>query len=239
MLPRNSKLAGQIVKSLKGMPKTQRSTAILAMEDYYKHVEGKEATIHPNTKPLIRTERRVPHPKVKLHEFDPEIYSLLGEEAMRQKKSIDLIASSNVPIPDMNESTGHLSNKSAPGYPNARFFNGDHVLDKVEKICYDRALKAFNLYPEEWSVNVQALSGSIANLCAFNALVKPGETILALDTKLGGGHHTHGLKDESNKGSNFYSQVWNIEHYYVNNEGMIDYENAMQRAQEVKPKLII
>lgn len=88
----------------------------------------------------------------------------MAKKRSDRSKSIDLIASSNIPVPEMNEVTGLLSNKSSPGYPGSRYFNGDAVIDKLEQICYDRALKAFNLYPEEWSVNVQSLSGSIANL---------------------------------------------------------------------------
>ena len=89
---------------------------------------------------------------------------LVREEEERQKRSIDLIASSNIPIPGCNEATMALGNKSSPGYPGGRYFNGDAIIDKVERLCYKRALEAFNLNPEEWHVNVQALSGSIANL---------------------------------------------------------------------------
>ena len=228
MLPRNSKLAGQIIKSLRTIPKSQRSVAIEAMEDHYKNLKDGATTIHPNTKALKRSLKKMSHEKVSIYDFDPEIMNLLNEEAQRQKKSIDLIASSNIPVPEMNEITGHLSNKSSPGYPGSRFFNGDNVMDKLERLCYDRALKAFNLYPEDWSVNVQSLSGSIGNLCTFYGLLKPGDTILSLETKTGGGHHTHGLKDDMNQGTNIYSQVWNIDHYHVDEDYNIDYEDAQK-----------
>lgn len=89
---------------------------------------------------------------------------LVREEEDRQKRSIDLIASSNIPIPGCNEATMALGNKSSPGYPGSRYFNGDSSIDKIERLCYDRALQAFDLNPDKWHVNVQALSGSIANL---------------------------------------------------------------------------
>jgi len=225
-LPRNSKLAGQIIKSLKGIPKSHRASAINALEEHYTNMEGTDLLVHQNTKEIARSSKMVKRENMMIHEFDPEIMELLGEEAKRQKRSIDLIASSNIPVPDMNEITGHLSNKSSPGYPGDRKFNGDNIIDKIERLCYDRALRAFNLYPEEWSVNVQSLSGSIGNLATYYGLLKPGETILALDTKVGGGHHTHGLKDENNYGTNIYSQMWNVEHYNINNEALIDYEDA-------------
>ena len=239
MLPRNSKLAGKIVKSLKGMPKSQRSTALLAFEDYYKHLEGKSFSIHKQTPHLERTQRTVKTEDVKLHDFDPEMMKILGEEAQRQKKSIDLIASSNIPIPEMNEITSHLSNKSSPGFPDARHFNGDGIIDKVERLCYERALKAFNLYPDEWKVNVQTLSGSIANLCAYHSQLKPGETILSLEAKTGGGHFTHGLEDDSGHGTNLYGQVWNFKHYSLDEEGKINYDEAQEMALKHKPKLIV
>jgi len=132
-----------------------------------------------------------------------------------------------------------LSNKSSPGNPRKRYFNGDKVIDKLENLCTVRALEAFRLDPEEWAVNVQTLSGSLANLCAFHGLARPGETILALDSKYGGGHHTHGLKNEAKQGTNLYSQVWNFEHYGVDRLGFIDYDKALQRAEETKPKIII
>lgn len=239
MLPRNSKLAGQIAKSLKGMPKSQRSTAILAFEDYYKHVEGKSFNIHSNTAHLEKSERKVKWQNVKLYDFDPEMMKLLSDEAKRQKKSVDLIASSNIPIPEMNEITTHLSNKSSPGFPDDRHFNGDQYIDKVERLCYDRALKAFNLYPDEWKVNVQTLSGSLANLCAYHSQLKPGETVLSLNAKTGGGHFTHGLEDENENGTNLYGQVWNFKHYGLDEEGHINYDEAQEKALQYRPKLIV
>lgn len=219
-------LAGQIIKTLQGIPKAQRSPAVKTMEGYYKSIMGVDVSNTTNTKKELSPSTKMHHEKMSMYDFDPEIMNILGDEAKRQKKSIDLIASSNIPIPEMNEITNHLSNKSSPGYPGKRFFNGDNIIDRLEKLCYDRALKAFNLYPEEWSVNVQSLSGSIANLCTFYGVLKPGDTILALDTSTGGGHHTHGLKNEQKQGTNIYSQVWNIEHYHLDSDYRIDYEDA-------------
>jgi glycine hydroxymethyltransferase len=92
-----------------------------------------------------------------------------------------MIPSSNIPIPEVNELGVVMGNKSAPGVPGARFFNGDSVIDKMEEFTQMRALEAFNLDKEKWGVNVQPLSGSIANLCLFNAVCDPGDTILSLN----------------------------------------------------------
>jgi glycine hydroxymethyltransferase len=76
-------------------------------------------------------------------------------------------------------------------------------------------------------------------LCAYNAVLQPGDTILALCSKVGGGHHTYGLKDANNDPTSLYSKSYNFEYYGVTEDGMIDYEAAYRKALEVRPKLII
>lgn len=239
MLTKNTKLTTKLLKNLRRMPITQRFSPAAALEEQYKEVPAMEnVNFSTFTAPEV-TQERTPLPSPSIEEFDMEMVELVQKEIERQQKSVDLIASSNIPIPGVNEFSSHLANKSSPGFPNGRFFTGDSVIDAVERLCYSRALAAFDLNSEEWSVNVQALSGSLANLAAFNALCEPGDTILALDPKVGGGHHTYGLKDFNNKGTNIYSKMWNIEHYGVDENGMLDYEAAYQRALELKPKLIV
>lgn len=176
---------------------------------------------------------------IEVQTYDEEIMNLVNEEAERQRKSIDLIASSNIPIAGVNEWTMLLGNKSSPGYPSGRFFNGDQCIDKVEKIWTKRALDAFHLEEKNWHANVQSLSGSMANLCAFNAICEPGDTILALWTKVGGGHHTYGVSDENDKPTNLYSKIYNFEYYHLKENGQINYENAYKTAMKVRPKVII
>lgn len=94
-----------------------------------------------------------------------------------------------------------------------------------------RAMEAFNLNPLSWCVNVQALSGSIANLALFNAAVNPGDTILSLGTARSGGHHTYGLKTEG-KPMNLYSKIWNMQHYELNENYHLDYEEVRKQAIE-------
>ncbi|HEY4499285.1 MAG TPA: serine hydroxymethyltransferase, partial [Candidatus Paceibacterota bacterium] len=94
---------------------------------------------------------------------DTQIKKLIDAEKKRQKKVINLIASENYVSKDVLEALGsELTNKYAEGYPGARYYGGNEVIDKVESLCRERALKLFGLSPDVWGVNVQALSGSPA-----------------------------------------------------------------------------
>jgi glycine hydroxymethyltransferase len=95
-----------------------------------------------------------PERNVTIEDFDPEISRLVVTEIQRQKTSIDMIASSNIPIPNINELGVVLGNKSSPGNIGGWFFNGDYIIDEVEKICHKWALAAFDLDPTKWHVNV-------------------------------------------------------------------------------------
>jgi glycine/serine hydroxymethyltransferase len=84
-------------------------------------------------------------------------------------------------------------NKYAEGYPGKRYYPGNKYIDEIENLAKERALKAFKLNPNEWSVNVQPYSGSPANLAVYLGLINPGETIMGLNL-FHGGHLTHGHK---------------------------------------------
>ncbi len=91
---------------------------------------------------------------------DKEIEQLISDEKKRQKKIINLIASENYVSDDVLKALGSpLTNKYAEGYPEARYYGGNEVVDKIESLCQKRALKAFKLSEKDWSVNVQPLSG--------------------------------------------------------------------------------
>lgn len=99
-----------------------------------------------------------------LAETDPELLNLIEQEKARQRNSLVLIASENFTSRAVLDALGSvLSNKYSEGYPGARYYGGNENIDQVEMLCQRRALKAFNLNPEEWGVNVQSLSGSPAN----------------------------------------------------------------------------
>merc|ERR1712072_672753 len=93
-----------------------------------------------------------------------QMFALVEEEKARQLRSIELIASENFTSKAVLECLGSvLTNKYSEGQPNARYYGGNEVIDKVENLCKSRALAAFGLNEKEWGVNVQPYSGSPAN----------------------------------------------------------------------------
>ena len=122
---------------------------------------------------------------------DNQVKKLIEQEKKRQKKVINLIASENYVSKDVLEALGsELTNKYSEGYPGKRYYGGNEVMDKVEKLAQERALKLFKLSPDEWAVNVQPLSGSPANLAVYTALVPTGGKIMGM-TLSNGGHLPH------------------------------------------------
>ena len=161
---------------------------------------------------------------------DPEVFAAMMRELQRQRDHIELIASENFVSEAVMEAMGsHLTNKYAEGYPGARYYGGCEFVDEVERIAIDRAKK---IYGAE-HVNVQPHAGSQANVAVYLALLKPGDTILGMSLAEGG-HLTHGAK------ASISGKYFHAESYGVNRETeRIDYDALQQKAEEVKPKLII
>src|SRR3989344_9513442 len=108
---------------------------------------------------------------------DKEIERLIKLEKTRQKKVTNLIASENYVSDDVLKALGsELTNKYAEGYSAMRYYGGNLLSDKIEDLCKSRALKLFKLSPQRWAVNVQALSGSPANLAVYFALMPIGDS---------------------------------------------------------------
>jgi glycine hydroxymethyltransferase len=121
------------------------------------------------------------------------------KEIKRQRESIILIASENVTSRAVFDALGSpMSNKYSEGYPGARYYGGNQHIDSIELTCQSRALKAFNLDPEKWGVNVQCLSGSPANLQVYQALMRPHDRLMGLDLPHGG-HLSHGYQTPQKK----------------------------------------
>src|SRR5664280_67199 len=162
--------------------------------------------------------------------FDDDLFNAMEEERNRQEDHIELIASENYASPRVMEAQGsQLTNKYAEGYPGKRYYGGCEFVDKVEQLAIDRA-KA--LFGADYA-NVQAHSGSQANMAVFMALIQPGDTIMGLSLA-DGGHLTHGAKP------NFSGKIYNAVQYGLNPEtGEINYEQVEALALEHKPKLII
>lgn len=165
---------------------------------------------------------------------DAQIKKLIQDEKIRQKKVINLIASENIVSKDVLEALGsEFTNKYAEGYPGKRYYGGNEVVDKVEKLCIERALKLFNLDNSVWHVNVQALSGSPANLAVYTALIPKGGKIMGMDL-MHGGHLTHGHK------VSITGKIWEQVSFGVNKETeVLDFNELRNIAQAHKPDIIV
>ena len=160
---------------------------------------------------------------------DAEIGNAIKEEYNRQNRNIELIASENIVSPAVLAAMGSvLTNKYAEGYPEKRYYGGCENVDVVEHIAIERAKE---LYHCDYA-NVQPHSGAQANMAAFFAMLKPGDTFMgmSLDT---GGHLTHGSS------VNLSGKYFHAVPYGVNDEGYIDYDEVLRIASECKPKLIV
>ena len=161
--------------------------------------------------------------------FDPELAKAMDDELNRQRTHIELIASENLVSKAVMAAMGSpLTNKYAEGYPGRRYYGGCEYVDGVETLAIERAKKLFGC---EYA-NVQPHSGAQANLAAFFALVNPGDTVMGMSLDAGG-HLSHGSP------VNISGKYFNIVPYGVNEEGFIDYDEAMRIAKECRPKLIV
>ena len=161
--------------------------------------------------------------------YDPDLAKAMDDELGRQRSHIELIASENLVSKAVMAAMGSpLTNKYAEGYPGKRYYGGCEYVDVVETLAIERAKKLFGC---EYA-NVQPHSGAQANLAAFFALVNPGDTVMGMSLDAGG-HLSHGSP------VNISGKYFNIVPYGVNEEGFIDYDEAMRIAKECRPKLIV
>jgi len=173
-----------------------------------------------------------------LQESDPFLYNLIQQEEKRQNEGLELIASENITSLSVRECLGSvLTNKYSEGLPGKRYYGGNEVIDKIESLCIERALEAFNLDPNEWGVNVQPYSGSVANFAAYSGLLNPGDKLMGLDLP-SGGHLTHGFQTERKKIS-YTSVYFESMAYHVGEDGLIDYDRLEKDAIDFIPQLII
>jgi len=165
-----------------------------------------------------------------LARYDADLFAAMEQEAQRQEDHIELIASENYTSPAVMEAQGSvLTNKYAEGYPGKRYYGGCEYVDVVEQLAIDRA-KA--LFGADYA-NVQPHAGSQANSAVFQALVKPGDTVLGMSLAHGG-HLTHGAS------VNFSGKIYHAVQYGLNPEtGLIDYDEVERLAVEHQPKMII
>src|SRR5258706_104327 len=165
-----------------------------------------------------------------LSESDPKIADLIKREVARQEHGLELIASENFVSLAVLEAMGTaLTNKYAEGLPGKRYYGGCEVVDQVEQLAIDRAKKLFGAE----HANVQPHSGAQANMAAYLAVAKFGDTLLGLALPHGG-HLTHGSP------VNFSGTLFKATAYHVREEtGRIDYDQVREVAKKEKPRIII
>jgi glycine hydroxymethyltransferase len=165
-----------------------------------------------------------------LAEVDPAVAECIENEERRQHEGLELIASENFVSEAVLEAAGSVfTNKYAEGYPGKRYYGGCEYADVVENLARDRAKQLFGAE----AANVQPHSGSTANMAAYSAIIKPGDTILGLNLAHGG-HLTHGHP------LNFSGKTYKIVPYGVTKETeTIDYDELEQIAERERPQLII
>lgn len=165
------------------------------------------------------------------------VFDFIAQEELRQKTTVELIASENFASADVLRAVGScLTNKYSEGYParrvmgnQGRYYGGCHVVDELEEYCIAKWKEVF---ATDYHVNVQPHSGSSANLAAYMALLQPGDTVLSMSLA-NGGHLTHGSP------VNFSGKLYDLHFYDVDADGFIDYDNMVRMAQTLRPRLII
>lgn len=166
-----------------------------------------------------------------------KVFEIIEKEQQRQANTIELIASENFVSENVLKAVGScLTNKYSEGYPSnrysgreGRYYGGCQFVDELEEYCCNKWREVFNT---DYHVNVQPHSGSSANLAAYMSVLKPGDTILAMDLN-NGGHLTHG------SAVNFSGKLFNVVFYNVTNSGFIDYDDIEYKIKEYQPNLIL
>ncbi|MCM8770334.1 MAG: serine hydroxymethyltransferase [Candidatus Omnitrophica bacterium] len=165
-----------------------------------------------------------------IEKIDPQVYRILSDELLREQKNLELIASENFTSLAVLEAQGSvMTNKYAEGYPKARWYGGCLYVDEVERLAIERAKKLFGAE----HANVQAHSGTQANMAVYFACLKAGDKILALDLACGG-HLSHGHPHS------FSGQFYKVFTYGVDKKTeCLDYDEILFLAKKHKPRLIL
>jgi glycine hydroxymethyltransferase len=164
-----------------------------------------------------------------LADFDPVLAAAMAAELQRQEDHVELIASENYASPCVMAAQGSvLTNKYAEGYPGKRYYGGCEHVDVAERLAIERVKQLFGAD----YANVQPHSGSQANAAVYLALLQPGDTILGMSLAHGG-HLTHGAK------VNFSGKLFNAVQYGVDADGVLDWAQIEQLAQEHRPKMLV
>lgn len=176
-----------------------------------------------------------------LQQTDPAIYKLIKAEEKRQSKDLEMIPSENFVSDAVREAVGSvLMNKYSEGQPFKRYYQGNQFIDQIEALVEERALQVFGLSEADWHVNVQAVTGTIANFAVYAALLNPGDKMLGMSL-YDGGHLSHGWKlPDTGKPISFTSRLYDTHFYSVDPQTKVfDYDQILAIAKKLKPKILI
>ena len=162
--------------------------------------------------------------------FDPDLAKAMDDELARQRSHIELIASENLVSKAVMAAMGSpLTNKYAEGYPGKRYYGGCEYVDQIEEYCCHKWREVFST---DYHVNVQPHSGSQANMAAYLSVIKPGDTILAMNLN-NGGHLTHGSS------VNFSGRLFKTAFYDVDENGFLNYDDIAEKIRSCRPALVL
>lgn len=169
-----------------------------------------------------------------------KIQDIIQNEITYQQKQLKLIPSENYASKEVMDAVGSvLMNKYAEGMAGKRYYQGNSNMDQIEEICKERALKLFKLDSKEWHVNVQSVTGSVANLAVYNSVLKPGEKIMGMYLPHGG-HLSHGWKLNDDRKVSFTSKVYDTDFYHVSEKDyLFDYDEVEKEVKSFKPRVLI
>jgi len=161
------------------------------------------------------------------------IFEILKKEEKRQKEVINLIPSENFVSEDVLKALGSVfTNKYAEGLPHHRYYAGNQYIDELEDEVIELTHKVFGVSKEDYGVNLQPYSGSIANIAVYFGVLNVGDRILSMSLEHGG-HLTHGHS------VSITGKVFEFEHYGVEEDGFINYDKVLEAAKKFQPKMII
>src|SRR3989338_5030808 len=162
-----------------------------------------------------------------------KLFKILKKEEKRQKEVVNLIPSENFVSKNVLKALGSVfTNKYAEGTSHRRYYAGNKYIDELEDAVIDLTYQAFGISKDDYRINVQPYSGSIANIAAYFGALNIGDKILSMSLEHGG-HLTHGHS------VSITGKVFSFEHYGVGEDGFINYDQVREIAKKFQPKMII
>lgn len=175
-----------------------------------------------------------------LKNVDPEIAGFISQEEDRIRRQLQMIPSENYVSEAVLEAVGSVViNKYSEGAVGKRYYQGNSNIDGIEGLAKSRAIEAFGLDRKDWGIEVQAVTGAIANTAIYAGLIEPGDRMLGMYL-YDGGHLSHGWKMSDKKRTTFNSRIYESAFYHVDPKTEVfDYDEIQKIAEDFKPRILI